>query len=375
MKLKNIYLVLAALVLAVSGPSAARAQYRQNYQLTGTYRLNASRSDNPLLVADRVSRNLLLGSQERRRDAIMRRLEAPESLAFDVQGRMVTMASPHSSLVTFEANGRAQPEMSRNGRGQRTTATLVGQTLMVSTAGDRTLDYQATFELIDGGRNLRVTRTITDEDLRRPVMARSIYDRVWDNPRWETLNSGSPPAFLAARDTWIIPDGTAVVATLNDNLSTRQARDGDHFTLTVQSPAQYRGAAIEGHVVQANRSGRIAGRSEMTLDFDRIRMRDGRVGDFAGYIESVRTTNGETVNVDSEGTVRSNSQTERTVTRGGIGAAIGAVIGAIADGGKGAAIGAVVGGGAGAGSVFAQGRDDLDLISGTEIRLRTKNAS
>jgi hypothetical protein len=46
------------------------------------------------------------------------------------------------------------------------------------------------------------------------------------------------------------------------------------------------------------------------------------------------------------------------------------VIGAITGGGEGAAIGAAVGAGAGAGSVFIQGRDDLDLMSGTEFRIR-----
>jgi outer membrane lipoprotein SlyB len=64
------------------------------------------------------------------------------------------------------------------------------------------------------------------------------------------------------------------------------------------------------------------------------------------------------------------SQTSRTVMRTGVGAAIGAAIGAIAGGGKGAAIGAAVGAGAGAGSVFVQGREDLDLVSGTEFGLR-----
>jgi YmgG-like glycine-zipper protein len=58
------------------------------------------------------------------------------------------------------------------------------------------------------------------------------------------------------------------------------------------------------------------------------------------------------------------------VTRTGIGAGIGAVIGAVAGGGKGAAIGAAVGAGVGAGSVFIQGRNDLDLMTGTEFTIR-----
>jgi hypothetical protein len=48
------------------------------------------------------------------------------------------------------------------------------------------------------------------------------------------------------------------------------------------------------------------------------------------------------------------------------------VIGAVTGGGKGAAIGAAVGAGTGAGSVFIQGRDDLELMSGTEFRIRAR---
>jgi len=397
MKSKKNFLTMAALVLALSGspsvqgqfrnPSTVQGQgqsqgqgqyqYREPNRLTGSYRLNSSRSDNPTMVADKVSRNLAQGrQQDRTRNQIMKRLENPEVLVFDVQGRMVTMASTHSDLVTFEANGRAISEQTRNGRVQQTTPTLTGQRLSVTTTGDQTIDYQVTFELIDAGRSLRVIRSITDPELRRPVVATSIYDRALDTARWEYRNvvgNQNPPARLAARDTWIVPDGTALSATLNDNLSTRQARDGDHFTMTVQSPAQYRGATIEGHVVQASRSNQLSGRAEMALDFDRIRMRDGRLADFSAYIESARTASGQSIRVDSEGSLRDHSQTERTATRTGIGAAIGAVIGAIADGGKGAAIGALVGGGAGAGSVFVQGRGDLDLIGGTEFTLRAKN--
>jgi hypothetical protein len=49
---------------------------------------------------------------------------------------------------------------------------------------------------------------------------------------------------------------------------------------------------------------------------------------------------------------------------------VGAIIGAIAGGGKGAAIGAILGAGGGAGSVYVQGRDDLDLNQGTEMTIR-----
>src|SRR5260370_42470193 len=91
--------------------------------------------------------------------------------------------------------------------------------------------------------------------------------------------------------------------------------------------------------------------------------------------ENVRNPNGDDVRVDNEGIVsEKTSQTTTTVARAGIGAALGALIGAIAGGGKGAAIGAAVGAGAGAGSVYVQGRDDLELVAGTEFTIRAGSA-
>ena len=163
-----------------------------------------------------------------------------------------------------------------------------------------------------------------------------------------------------------------MLATLDQRLSTRESRSEDPFTLTVVSPAQYQGARIDGRLLGVDRAGQVAGRADMTFDFDRIRFRNGRTTDFEGAIESVRTPDGDTLRVENDGNVaEDDSQTSRTATRTGIGAAIGAVIGAVTGGGKGAAIGAAIGGAAGAGSVIVQGRDDLDLEPGSEFTIRS----
>jgi hypothetical protein len=158
---------------------------------------------------------------------------------------------------------------------------------------------------------------------------------------------------------------------LDTNLDTDQTRAGDRFTLTVLSPAEYEGATIEGVVSNVDRGGRITGRTEMALNLESIRLRNGRSYSYEGIIESVRTLNGEDVRIDTEGVVESSNQTSRTIKRSAIGSAIGAIIGAVTGGGSGAAIGAAIGAGAGAGSVYVQGRNDLELVSGTELTIRT----
>jgi hypothetical protein len=350
--------------------------------LTGTYRLNPSRSDEPSKLADRVTRNLPPGQQRKLRAAVLARLEAPDTLASERNGKRITIASSLASAVTFQADGREQTERSSNNREMRTRATLSGNRLVVITEGDRALDYEITFETIDNGRSLRVTRRVTDENLSDAVVAKSFYDKTSSTPQFSLYRSDRSrdrrddgEGFPTGRSpgNYVVPEGTTVVAVLNETLSTKQVREGDRFTLTVRSPSRYADAIIEGALTRVARSGQVAGRAELSFGFDTIRLRDGRAYSFAGYIERVTLTNDDTVRVDNEGRIQDeSSQTERTVASTGIGAAIGAVIGAVAGGGKGAAIGAAVGAGAGAGSVFIQGRNDLELMRGAEFQIRAR---
>ena len=244
-----------------------------------------------------------------------------------------------------------------------------------------------TFEPLNGGRSLRVTRRVTDPGLSQPVVARSVYDRVSTDARLD-MYGGFPKRLTTVRaaadnggagrapaSVDYMPDGTTIVATLDQRLSTRESRAEDPFTLTVVSPAQYQGARIDGRLLGVDRAGRVAGRADITFDFDRIRFRNGRTTDFDGAIESVRTPDGDTLHVENDGNVgEDDSQTSRTATRTGIGAAIGAVIGAVTGGGKGAAIGAAIGGAAGAGSVIVQGRDDLEPRARVRVHASARSA-
>ncbi len=143
--------------------------------------------------------------------------------------------------------------------------------------------------------------------------------------------------------------------------------------MTVQSPDQFRGATVEGYLTGVGRSGQVSGRSNVTFNFESITLRDGKRYDFAGSLQSVKDQYGKEVRIDAEGTATGDSQTRETAKRGGIGAGLGAIIGAIAGGGKGAAIGAIIGGGAGAGSVVVQGRDDLQLMKGSTITVQASS--
>ena len=341
--------------------------------LTGTFRLNTSRGDDVRRAIDDATRTLSAAERQRVYDSLLRRFDPPQMIAIDRRGNSVTIASTRAPQINFVADGRENVETTPQGRSVRVRASLSGDTLSITRTGERANDFTVTFDPSNDGRELLVTRTLYSDRFNNPITVRTYYDRTSDVAQLNIYDTNRETSVVGSSDvatgSFVIPDGTQLVAVLNNDLSTQNIREGERFTMTVRG-GQYDGATIEGSVLNVDRGGRITGRSEMTLDFDTIRMRDGRSHRFAGILEGVRTPSGEVVRVDNEGAVRDSDQTNKTVTRTAIGTAVGALIGAIAGGGKGAAIGAVIGAGAGAGSVYVQGRNDLELTAGTEVTLR-----
>ncbi|HJZ67858.1 MAG TPA: hypothetical protein VKF81_07045 [Blastocatellia bacterium] len=172
-----------------------------------------------------------------------------------------------------------------------------------------------------------------------------------------------------AATTTLVPAGTELRVRLNDTLSSKESRAGDKFTATVINPSRFEEAKITGHIRSIVKSGRVEGRTTMSLAFDSIRLADGRTGVLRGEVLRVYDSDSAS-KVDEEGRVQSGSRGKQTLKRSGIGAAAGAVIGGIAGGGKGAAIGLIVGGAAGAGSLAIGGSKELKLERGTEMLIR-----
>src|ERR1041384_120257 len=357
-----------------TNPATNYPPYGNQYgfqRLTGTYRIDRSRSDDARATVERAARNLPYNDRARVLDTVSRRLDPPEEVAVDIRGRTVTMASTRAQQVSFDADGRERVETSPRGRTIRSRATLSGNQLTVSSTGDRGNEFTVTMQPLNDGRTMNVVRRIYTPELNQSVEVRSTYEKESDVARFDIYNPNAVNQYpTTASGSFIVPDGTRIVARLDTALSTRTSAVGDRFTMHVTDPVEFQDATIEGHISSFQRSGRVTGRSVMTLDFDNIRLRDGRSYQFAGLLEGVTTRTGDTVRVDTEGAVRDTNQTTRTEQRAAIGTAVGAIIGAIAGGGRGAAVGAILGAGAGAGSVYAEGRNELELDRGSELIIR-----
>ncbi len=359
-----------------------------NNGLTGTYQLDAARSEN---IADILSNSNVTGGNKQDLES---KLEAPEQIALQIRGNQVTLASTKAAPITITADGREKTE-NTGGKTVRVRATLRGDELTVSSLGGET-DYTITFVTADNGKTLKVTRRITTDYLRETIFAESVYNKTdavaqlgiendsTANSPDDTYSSNDPndvnnpnpgsPSIVTPRiGEFIVPNGTVISGILENAIDTKVSQNNDRFRLTVQSPDEFRGAIIEGYISGVGRSGQISGRSNVTFNFQKITLRDGKEYDFAGYLQGIKDTQGKDVKVDTEGTAKGGSQTKETVKRGGIGAGIGAIIGAIAGGGQGAAIGAIIGGGAGAGSVAIQGRGDVQLQKGSVMTVTSSS--
>ncbi len=181
----------------------------------------------------------------------------------------------------------------------------------------------------------------------------------------------------AAQATPVRPSAVSsnVVLTveLSNRLTTDVSQKGDRFEARVVEPQEFAGAVVAGRLADVQRPGKAKGRALLQLDFEQIRLPGSMTGRSSARRSSrssgrKRRNTGE---VDEEGGVRGQSTTKEDVAKVGGGAAIGAIIGAIAGGGKGAAIGAVIGGSAGTAGVMTQRGKDIRLEPGQQLRIRT----
>jgi hypothetical protein len=174
---------------------------------------------------------------------------------------------------------------------------------------------------------------------------------------------------LAAAPTLTIPKDLALRIRLDDTLTTIDSQVNDPFSATVMTEGPYQGARVYGHISSIDMSGRLQGRTEMILQFDRLIMFDGRTARIHAEITQLyHAPSHETLGV--EGAILSAGKGRSALIGTGFGAGAGAMMGAIFGGGKGAALGSIVGGAAGLGTTAFRGAQKISLPSGLQMTIQ-----
>lgn len=250
--------------------------------------------------------------------------------------------------------------------------------------------YQQGFEIgYNAGYDGRPFESSVPAGLSRRGSADSVPANVPDNPPDSTTvnppdnsapNNPSPAGQIANGPTsgpmnhpLSIPRESILLVELESGLSSDASQRGDRFQARVIEPREFAGALVDGRVTQVKRAGKVKGRSELQLEFEAIHLPDGRTTALkADVVELIDMGNrDEAGTVDSEGGVKGRSSTKDDISRVGASTGIGAIIGAVVGGGQGAAIGAAIGGGIGAGSVFTKRGQDVRLVRGQQMKIRT----
>jgi hypothetical protein len=151
-----------------------------------------------------------------------------------------------------------------------------------------------------------------------------------------------------------LPAGTQIAVYTTATLSTKTNQSGEAFVATLAKGLEHegwvavkQGGRVEGIIVDADPGGKVKGVASMTVALRKMTLADGRTVNLAtdSLTQTAETSKG------------------KDAKKIGIGAGVGAAIGAIAGGGKGAAIGAAVGGGAGTATAMATRGDPATVPS------------
>jgi hypothetical protein len=134
-----------------------------------------------------------------------------------------------------------------------------------------------------------------------------------------------------------IPAGTVITVRMIDRIDSSRNRPGEEFAGTIDAPVVVddrvvirRGADARVRLVESRSAGRMTGRSELHVELVSLAIGAQSYAVETGMVEKAGASRGK-----------------RTAATVGGGAALGALIGAIAGKGKGAAIGGAIGAGAG----------------------------
>ncbi len=215
-------------------------------------------------------------------------------------------------------------------------------------------------------------RTSTRRQAATPATAASTASAA---PATEIASAAPEAAAVYAPHQLTVAEGTKIVFTLNNALSSKSNREGDPFSGVVSRSVRVgdqvvipEGSVIRGQVSHVQRPGRVKGRGELGLRFDRLEIPGGATYDLSASLTDLDEKEKESVN--EEGQVKSEGSKKRDAATIGAGAGIGAVIGAIAGGGKGAAIGAGGGAAAGTGLVLLTRGKDVELKRGSTLAIQ-----
>lgn len=181
-----------------------------------------------------------------------------------------------------------------------------------------------------------------------------------------------PIVVKPAIPVYTVETGTIVRTRMNQTISSKTAKIGNTFTVTVTEPVYSNngvvviptGSTLTGRVNAVKMAAKGGKPGEIDASFISVRLPNGKTRAINGSLTDLDAGKSSS---DNEGGVSGDKMKNRKIIFIGGGAAGGAILGAIVGGGKATAIGAIAGAGAGLlGEMFMKG-PEAEVKSGTEF--------
>ncbi len=199
------------------------------------------------------------------------------------------------------------------------------------------------------------------QPVERPVESKPSAAPIQQAPLPPAPLPAPEPVVERTPNTVTLTANTTLIVRMAQTISTERDMSGDEFSATLDQPlvidgfvVAERGSRMEGRIVASERAGRMRGAAHLELELTKLNSSDG-----------------QRINIRTNTYQRNGESSRRDdAAKVGIGAALGAAIGAMAGGGKGAAIGAGAGGAAGVGAVAGSRGNDAMLPVESRVSFR-----
>ena len=188
----------------------------------------------------------------------------------------------------------------------------------------------------------------------------SNFDRFNGNRPVANNDTAPPPPANAGM---VIPQGTPITVRMIDSVDSQEAHLGDQFRASIEDPVVIngqtvipRGADVNVRLVDDKQSGKISGKTVLTLGITTLNINGRPVDVVTGDVQQASSSRG--------------ARSGKVI---GGAAALGAIIGGIAGGGTGAAIGAGSGAAIGTGAQMATKGQRVKIPSETRLTFTLSN--
>ncbi len=254
-----------------------------------------------------------------------------------------------------------------------------GAALLVNTlvSGPQSYTMMERWKQSADGSTLTIRRTV----VRMSLESESLL--VYENPAVvaaaTVMKKRERPAEQPGKtEEYVLDSGTRILLSLINSVNTKHAAPGDRIYLQTSFPVFSngrlvipRGSYVAGTVIDAQRAGRVKGKSSLEIRFDSLTLPNGVTRDFRarpGSVDTKGNLDRAEGKIQGDGNKGGDARTVGTTTAAG--ASVGGLAGAAAGHlGMGAGIGAAAGAAAGLAGVLASRGPDVIMPRGTSMEM------